>query len=63
MTKSIYRPALIFAAILFLQSSGTVQAENNSPMLPGVYDKLVNKKKLVIAYVGASVMAGAPHWA
>jgi acyl-CoA thioesterase-1 len=29
------------------------------PSLPGTYEKLATKKKLVIAYLGASVMAGA----
>ena len=57
--KSINHSVSIFAAILFVQSPAMVQAANNAPTLPGTYDKLVNKKKLVIAYLGASVMAGA----
>ena len=34
-------------------------AANTSPALPRTFDKLVNKKKLLIAYFGASIMAGA----
>src|SRR5580698_3494707 len=56
-------PVLTLLIALAVLCSRSVAADNPSATpeinLPGAYDKLVNEKKLVVAFLGASVMAGA----
>lgn len=54
----IMQKLLIVMCVVALLGGVAFAAETN-PALPRTYDKLVNQKKLTIAYLGASVMAGA----
>ena len=56
-------PVLVLLSALAVLCGQSVAADQSAAIpeinLPRAYDKLVNEKKLVVAFVGASVMAGA----